>query len=298
MNDTTHHVCTMKSLFTKEQCQFLIEKYPTNGAEFCSGVLKIPLNKVKLKIRKLQQIYHFKLSPTVLSKKISDTRHKKTFAEYNIDPSQFLNITTPEVVYILGLLWADGYLYKDQINIEMVYTDLNELLPIFNKIGKWSVNSRHRINRKKQLRISTNNKYISKFLLENNYNSKSNMSAFNILKYIPENLKYYWFRGLSDGDGCFYHNIENSCHQFSISSSYDQDWSYMEALFNTLNISYRISRRKQLQKNKINKSSIIQVTNKTDIKKFGDYIYNNYLIDYIGLKRKFNKYQLLINDDQ
>ena len=57
-----------------------------------------------------------------------------------------------------------------------------------------------------------------------------------------------------------------------------------------LNIKYSIARKQQLQNNKVNKFSIIRITNRKGIKILGDYIYQNYENDKIGLQRKYDKF--------
>ena len=302
MSKVTNTPYTMKSLFTESQCQFIIKNYPSRGAAFCAEQLKMPIKQVKLKINKLRNKFHFKMSDELKNKTISETRHIKSFNEYAVNPTQFFNIQTKESAYLLGLIWADGYIYSvgynNQISIEMLRYDLEELKPLFMSTGKWITDYRKRINRKSQMRISTTNKPLVKFLLKNDYKSKSELSASKILECIPDYLKHYWFLGLIDGDGCFYINSKNHCYQFSISSSYNQDWSYVENLLNALGISYNIYRRKQIRYNKTNKSSVIRVTNKKDIEKLGHYIYKCYPEDNIGLNRKYKKYKSIINDGQ
>jgi len=43
-------------------------------------------------------------------------------------------------------------------------------------------------------------------LVDNDYKLKSYNSADKILSKIPNSLHHYFFRGLIDGDGCFYLN--------------------------------------------------------------------------------------------
>lgn len=90
-------------------------------------------------------------------------------------------------------------------------------------------------------------------------------------------------------------NRENSCYQFSIASSFSQDWCFVENLFKSLSIKYSIRRRKQLQRGKINGSSIIRISNRKDIRLLINYIYPN---GYeFGLKRKFDKGISMFHDD-
>ena len=104
-------------------------------------------------------------------------------------------------------------------------------------------------------------------------------------------MKHYFFLGLIDGDGCFYINKKQYTYQFILSSTYDQDWSYMINLCEKLNISkYRIDHKK----NKNNQSSSFRICRKNDIKILGYYIYQNFFLDQIGLKRKNEKFNEII----
>ena len=104
----------------------------------------------------------------------------------------------------------------------------------------------------------------------------------------------YFFRGIIDGDGCFYNG--KGLKLFSVTSSIEQDWKYLEDLFNSLNIEYKI--RKKEHKNKtgnISHSSLIEVIGINRIIKIGNYIYNGFDLDKIGLKRKYDKYLSIKN---
>jgi len=290
----------MKSIFTTNEIEFILINYPNRGSEYCADILHKPLSQIQNKVIKLRTSHKLRLSPELYKKRISLGRTaEKTYDQYAVNPDKFLNVNTSEVAYLLGLIWADGWVYcngyQNNISLEMVTDDIKHLRRIFLMTGTWTESCRTRKNRRQQSRISTNNKIIAQFLLNNDYKSKSEMAATKILSKIPENLICYWFRGLVDGDGCFYINKKNKCYQFSIASSYDQDWSFVEELFIRFNICYSIQRRQQVQHGKIHKSSIIRITNKTDISKFGNYIYTNYPVDKIGLERKYKKY-IKIND--
>lgn len=217
------------------------------------------------------------------------------------DARPFLNIKTPEVAYILGLLWADGYIFSNKVTkqyrvcIEGLETDLYLLLDIFYKTGKWNVNRRIRKNRKPQMTIATGNKYLYHFLIENDYEIKSKHSANKILSKIPENLKHYWFRGLIDGDGSLYLNKKRSMSQFNCSSCRDQEWNFFTNLLKKLGIKrYTIRPSVKLKNlkstNKISYYSDIRITNRKEIIKLLDYIYKDFSIDNIGLKRKYNTF--------
>jgi hypothetical protein len=222
--------------------------------------------------------------------------------KYKVDHNQFINVEAPEVAYILGLLWADGHVHflgtgkRNIVNIECVEEDLKECEWIFDKVGKWFKNYRVRKNRKPQMMIGTSNLRLALYLSQNDYTAKSERSACKILSTIPENLQHYWFRGLSDGDGCFYVNDKSKYGQFVLASSYNQDWAYMEKLCNKLNIKYNINQQTQLQNNHLNKHSALRITGVSNIKKLGNYIYKNRENDDIGLDRKYNKFLIIKNN--
>jgi hypothetical protein len=130
---------------------------------------------------------------------------------------------------------------------------------------------------------------ICNFLIENDYKSKIN-SADKILSKIPEELQVYWFRGLVDGDGCFYVNKKNKASHFEIYSEYNQNWQFVENLFKKLKIKYSIYRRKR----KEGTSSGIRITGIENVIKFGDWLYSD--IAFMGLNRKYQKYLEIKND--
>ena len=64
-------------------------------------------------------------------------RINKNKINYSLFDSNFIK----ESVYILGLLWADGHIRQQQrlTSINCSETDINEVIPIFNKTGEWRV---------------------------------------------------------------------------------------------------------------------------------------------------------------
>lgn len=288
----------MNKRLTPTQKEFLKLNYPLFGGKYCSEKLKVPSPQIRNYCFK----HDIKVNADVLDIQHTEalrlaniTRQNKPHNEYAVNPDQFLTINSPEIAYILGFVWADGYLYDNSVKVECITKDLSLIKDTFKSTGNWFVNYRNRENRQPQMCIGTHNKIIYDFLTAHDYISKSEKSADKILSKIPEHLQYYWFRGLVDGDGCFYINNKLNLYQFSIASSYNQDWTYVEHIFQELNIKYAIKRRKQLQHGKLNGSSVIRITNQGDIIKFGNYIYKNYNLDKIGLPRKYNKFKLILD---
>lgn len=205
-----------------------------------------------------------------------------------VDTEQFIDVKTPEVAYLLGLIWADGCVvcvpetHRYVIQITNTLTDALIFNDIAQKTGKWNFNTYGQRGSRKPIGVlSTSNKELVEFLIDNDYKSKSWESADKILSHIPEDIKHYWFRGLLDGDGCLSNGVD-------IASSYKQDWGFMIKLCNKLQIEYQLHQRIN-NKNGYKFSSFnIQKIKFAD--RFCNYIYQNYEKDKIGLERKYNQY--------
>lgn len=192
---------------------------------------------------------------------------------------------TKESVYSLGFLFADCYLYPKthSIKLEIISDDFNEIKGSLLKVRRYTITQRNRPNRQPQTRAEFGSKLIYQWLLSHGYNK---ILPQNLLDEIPSNLEHYWWLGFFDGDGCFYLKPK-LCYQMSLAGYYKQDWSVAITMLESLGItSYKVCNRTQGK----NKNSIIRVTNRKDITKFGEYIYQNYNEDNIGLSRKKFKY--------
>lgn len=258
----------MKHKWSEDEINFLIKEYPLTDRYHCSDVLGIPIEQIVYKIRVLNL--------------------KK---EKSLNYSEFEKITNSYVAYVLGFMWADGHVRNDgrHFNVGGVKEDIDEIEPLFFKLGNWgkSIQDRSKNGWKTAVYLIGSNKEIYNFLIEHDYNKKSKISADKILSKIPDDLKHYFFRGLIDGDGSFYH--KDYTRQFALTSSYEQDWSYFENLCNKLDIKFKVRRVVNLNKktNKENKSSVLRILGK-DILKLGEYVYKG---DEFGLSRKLIKYK-------
>jgi hypothetical protein len=263
----------MKHKWKENELNFLKENYIIYGANYCAEKLNIEISKIKSRVSKMKL-------------KLID----KT------DVTLFQNITIKEVVYILGFLWADGNIENNHNNYSInLACDLDDMLNIENiimKTGNWNkylVKGRLRNGTicKNSILYRIGFKKLYNIFKEYNYDIKSTISPYKILSFIPENIKHYFYLGVIDGDGCFYMNKKQYTYQFALSSTYNQDWSYMIELCEKLNISkYRID----CNKNEKSKYSSFRICRRNDIKILGEYIYQNYYLDQIGLKRKNDKY--------
>jgi intein-encoded DNA endonuclease-like protein len=203
---------------------------------------------------------------------------------------------TPESVYVLGLLWSDGFLNKTKnhysINLQCVRGDVDEFYKIFQKTGDWIFYERPQRGKNKPTGIvSTSNKELHNFLSKNDYLNKTKESPVKILKKIPKKLHRYFYLGWSDGDGCFYFNKKNYLNQFIIASAWEQDWSSMIELCDKLGLEYRI----QVVKRKKGNYSQFQINKMKHIATLGLYFYREIENNKIGLTRKNIKFMEMLN---
>jgi G:T-mismatch repair DNA endonuclease (very short patch repair protein) len=261
----------MKSIYTEEIKKFLIENYPTHGSIFCANKLGEPFTAKNI------QLYCFR----------HKIRFKKEYEGVNFDINKFIDIKDSSVAYFLGLLWADGYISKNRMSAKMdvARSDGDLFFDMIKEIGHFCKNYKTSPNRKEQVNIALHNTQITNYLCSLGYREKSRISPALVLQKIPDFLKHYFWLGYFDGDGCFYH--KSHCCQASYCGSYDQDWSELEKFLKQIGCSYNI--QKTISK-KGHKSSIVRMTSKFDIVKFGSVLYKNIKTDKIGLPRKYEKF--------
>lgn len=208
-------------------------------------------------------------------------------------PSKIVKIDefTSEYCYLLGFIWADGYIRpKDNnISIEIVKEDGILLQEIFKFKIPWNIYYRERKDRKAQMTFSITDKLFKDFLINYGYSKKSINSPDKLISELSENHYKLFIRGIFDGDGNVY--SKNSSNQITITSSYTQNWAYLEELFNKLGLKYKIRRVKN-----VNSYSNIRISNKKDISIFYKYLYTDSENPNIGLERKILKLKKIYED--
>jgi len=223
--------------------------------------------------------------------------------QQRINYNEFINIKESIYAYILGLIWADGWLSKNHsINISCKYensinSDYNTYSKILDNTGKWNKYHRNRFDKRTNKfygsgQFNIVNKPLYNFLIEMDYDRKSYVSPTKILNNIPKKLHSHFFRGYSDGDGSFYYNYINSATQFTITSTFEQDWTFIEKIYKNLNIEkYEI---KRVEGNKSNYSQV-RVVNKWDIMKLSEWMYKDSVDS--RLERKYDTYMSIVDAD-
>ena len=268
-------------------------KWTEEEIEYIKNNYKEGTEQIKLENRTLKSIrakarrLGLRISTETKIKICRVNAQKKFGKQIKYKVNEFLNEINEYSSYVIGLLWTDGYLHtgRKTINITMLKEDLIEIDWIFKKLGEWYIQDRKRKNRRESRTLSTYNPRISGQLTKYNFDNKSTNSPYLIFNLIPNNYQKYFFRGIIDGDGCFYVSGKNSSYQFSIASTYDQDWSFYLEFFKKMDLNPII--KKRIQKN--GKSSMLRITGRKQVLKMIEWLYDGYEIDKIGLKRKYEK---------
>lgn len=116
--------------------------------------------------------------------------------------------------YLLGFLYADGYLASDGRmgcrlkidDIEMIHLIQKYICP--NSPIEYSNNQNFK--RKPQCSIRWKSKKMYKRLLELGFCVDKTHTDSNVFQYIPNNYKKDFIRGFLDGDGCLTYNLPKS----------------------------------------------------------------------------------------
>lgn len=221
-----------------------------------------------------------------------------TCKEYYLPDSKFIEVHSPEISYILGLLWADGYIAINARSYLAKTTnkseDIDLLLPLLTPfLEGWSVRSSYANHPtyKPQTQLGRASKRLYNHLNQMGYTNRLG-GVCRVLDYMDPTLHKYWFRGFIDGDGCFYYNKKNKCKQFCVAGPFDQEWGFFTKLLDSLKIRYSVIRSTS---KKGHKSSKVRVCGKANITLLGNYLYDDYESHRLGFERKYNTYKAIEN---
>lgn len=278
----------MKCFWSHKEITFLTKNYPKYGIQYCVKKLKRSSKSIRSQAIRLG-VRVSKEGRSQNRSYSSKNNWIKIFKHQNYLYKDYLDLKNPKIVYLLGYLWADGYFSGKRpftTSIEIMNKDYCDIKDLFILLGKFSFHSRQRPNRQLQTAVVYSNALLGLSL--KNYGYKTNRKSFpnKLLNNISTEFRHYWWRGFSDGDGCFYINKKNYTRHYSMCACFDFNWLETKKLFNKLGIKYKIAKRIQ----KPSKHSVIRISNRGDIVKLGNYLYQNYPKDGIGLKRKYSKF--------
>jgi hypothetical protein len=264
--------------YTEIELKWLKSNYPILGSHECAARLGRPLSSVRQTANNLG----VRIPKSLVKELMSKSRIKKFIP--TISPHIFENVNTKEVAYVLGIMWADGWITNKNyysIDIKLVKEDFELILPIFEKLGKWKKYEYHPKNRKPTIQLRASGKSLVDVFLNMDYHTKSYTSAEKVLSKIPKNLQKYWWRGYFDGDGHI--KVANDGYKrLELSSAWNQDWSFLPK---EIPFKIKVTRGK-------NNYSKATLSSKENILKFGNFVWKNW--DGLGMERKYKEFKKLI----
>lgn len=280
--------------WTDEEIKWLKENYENNGPSQLAKISTFTKDQIKYKAQYLglkvnSELYKLLTSHTNPGYK-SPRELSQNYIRFGDD---FQNVVGPEISYILGLLWADGYLDKKRPRIVCSLTeqDAIKIEHIFDKTGEWNKYYLDNKNRNKRCKPSiifeVTNKIFYNFLVDNDYYDKTLVSADKILSKIPENLKHYWWRGYFDGDGY----ISNKRNTVVFGGHINMNYEYIVNMLESLQIYDKPKKREYLLKSgKCHRQSILTVQGCFNIIKLYNFLYIENNFDGIGFPRKWESF--------
>lgn len=275
----------MPKILKEDEVDFIKLNYSSFGAKKCSEIL----GRKQSTIHACAQRFGLKVE-----KGVSSMIKSKAARDYHNTLSkniQFKEGFTPESSYLLGYAWADGCLPTGRTGLIISTTppddkNLDIICPLTSdNWKKTQVPSKNGWSDKITYRL--NDTDLGHRLFELGY-GPGRTTYPEILNKLPESLHIYWFRGLIDGDGCWYFNNKHKLRQFQITSNINQNWDFVEEFFKNSNVEYTIDRRIVCEGTK--SRSNIRVFGHSNILRLGDLIYDTFREDKIGLERKYQKW--------
>lgn len=197
-------------------------------------------------------------------------KYKQTFNEFYFD-----NIDTRNKAYLLGFLYADGCVNKNNVISFTIQERDKEILNMYIKELN-ATNQIAQVKGKQQVRISFCSKHMCDTLINMGctHNKTYNLSFPDI----PLEYQYDFIRGFMDGDGCI--SITNKNNKKYISLSFTGAKEMMLSLKTLFDVDNQITFYRNAYALHVGKTSdVIRILNK---------IYFN---AELYMTRKFNKYQ-------
>lgn len=194
---------------------------------------------------------------------------------HTFDENYFDNIDTPNKAYLLGFIYADGCVEKNNVVSIVVHKKDIEVLEMFKKELK-ATNNINETKTKPHVRINFCSKHMCDILIYMGCGrNKTNSLVFPD---ISEQYKYDFIRGFMDGDGCI--SIKNRGSKKYISLSFTGTFEMLDAL----KLSFHIDNPITFYRN----SYALHIGKKDDVMRILSNIYHN---AELYMTRKFNKYK-------
>lgn len=144
--------------------------------------------------------------------------------KYTVNDDFFNFIDSDIKAYLLGFLYADGYLASDgRVGIRLNIKD-SEIIELIQKFicpeNPIEYSNNQNIKRSPQISIRFKSKVIYERLIELGFCVDKTHTETNIFQNIPKDYKISFIRGFTDGDGCITCNLNTKTKYYKISLAY------------------------------------------------------------------------------
>ena len=203
--------------------------------------------------------------------------------KFNFNEDYFEKIDTEDKDYFLGLLMADGNVYKNKLQIELIDLDIIIKLKKFIDFSG-NIHTKNYPNRSKTYSITfTSNKLVDDLSKYGIIPAKTHKTYFPD---IPEEFHSHFIRGVFDGDGCIYYSLGKQ-PIFSIVGNTALITKIQEILVEKCNI-----KKNKVIHSKTSPLNIISIAWKSskNLIKIKNWLYKDATV---YLQRKYDKFQLI-----
>lgn len=194
----------------------------------------------------------------------------QTFDEHYFD-----NIDTPNKAYLLGFLYADGCVNKNNVISFTLHQNDKKILEMYVSELK-ATNQIADVKNKLHVRLAFCSKHMCNTLM--NLGCGHNKTSSLNFPDIPEIYKYDFIRGFMDGDGCI--SVVNRDKHKYISLSFTGTLEMLQELKSTFNVDNKITFYRN--------SYALHIGKTLDVLRILKNIYNE---ADLYMTRKYNKYQ-------
>jgi intein/homing endonuclease len=234
---------------------------------------------------------NFKISPYELNKRKYCSNACRTIAQKAKAKNIFYE-WNDKSAYILGFIWADGNIYKQQ-NKSMILDIASKDKELIEKINS-SFDHRCKVYQyqpktgNKVYSTKTRDKEIINFLIREGMIERKTF-CLNWPETLPEKFYSAFIRGYFDGDGCVFLNKVNGKEYLHCSFTSIKTL-FLDKLFLLLK---SLNMNPKWYDDKRTEAYQIRIYSKEGVKAFAEYIYRGETICLMRKKRKFLDYEYL-----
>ncbi len=212
--------------------------------------------------------------------------------DYAALKSGLARMKSPEIVYLLGYLWADGYLRKSrpyQVSLTINVDDANSIRDIVQSTGEWceTLNRANDCGGRKNAALTkfyATSKELCVWFERMGFHGKSINGPVQLLASIPTDLHHYFWRGYFDGDGCICSTSSGRAMCISFTAAAQQDWGELAQQLTAIGVHFSVS----VNRARRGSNSTLRIWRKADVFKTMAYLWNGHKF---GLRRKLAVYQ-------